>query len=65
MRMKDCQDGLEFKVTVAWAALSESKTLAELAREYGVNPITIKRWKQELLSEVANLFHDGNKSARA
>ena len=38
----------EFKATVALAALSESKTLAELATEDRVHPTQITRWKQDL-----------------
>ena len=39
----------EFKAKVALAALSESKTLAELASEYKIHPTQISNWKQELV----------------
>jgi transposase-like protein len=51
----------EFKAKVALAALSESKTLAELATEYGVHPAQITRWKQELVQSASDLFGKGKK----
>ncbi len=65
MKGKVESEGPEFKATVAWAALSGTRSLSELANEYGVNPIIITRWKQELLVEVAELFNSGKRSGRA
>jgi transposase-like protein len=51
----------EFKAKVALAALSESKTLAELSGEYGIHPTQITRWKQELVANAPDLFGKGKK----
>jgi transposase-like protein len=51
----------EFKAKIALAALAESKTLAELASEYGVHPTQITRWKQELMANAPDLFGKGKK----
>lgn len=51
----------EFKAKVALAALSESKTLAEIAIEYRVHPTQITRWKHDLLKNASDLFGKGKK----
>lgn len=51
----------EFKAKVAMAALSETKTLAELSSEYGIHPTQITRWKQELIANAPELFGKGKK----
>ena len=52
----------EFKAKVALAALSGSKTLAELASEYKVHPTQISTWKQELVQNASDLFGKGKKN---
>ena len=51
----------EFKARVAMAALSESKTLAELSSEYKLHATQITRWKQELIENAIDLFGKGKK----
>jgi transposase len=51
----------EFKAKVALAALSESKTLAEISSEYQVHSTQINRWKQELIENASDLFGKGKK----
>jgi transposase len=51
----------EFKANVALAALSESKTLAELASEYQLHATQITRWKQELIENATDLFSKSKK----
>ena len=51
----------EFKAKVALAALTESKTLAELASEYQIHPTQISTLKQELIENASNLFGKGKK----
>ena len=51
----------EFKAKVALGALSESKTLSELASEYRLHATQITRWKQELIENATDLFGKGKK----
>ena len=46
----------EFKARVALAALSEAKTVTELAREYKVDPAEIRVWRRELVENASALF---------
>jgi len=51
----------EFKAKVALAALTETKTLAQLATEYGIAPTQITRWKQELIENATDVFGKAKK----
>ena len=52
-----------FKAKVAIEAIKESKTLSELAVEYGVSPNKITQWKEELLDNANQAFEKGGVSA--
>ena len=51
----------DFKAKVALAALSESKSLAELSSEDKVHATQITRWKQELAEHASDLFGKAKK----
>ena len=45
-----------FKAKVALEALREEKTSAEIASQYQVHPVQIRRWKSLVTSSIADLF---------
>lgn len=55
----------EFKAKIALAALSESRTIAQLASEYALDPAEISGWKQELIDNAADLFKEGRARDRS
>ena len=48
----------EFKAKVALAAVKEVKTTSDLAKEFGLSPAVINRWKQEFISNASKVFED-------
>ena len=50
-----------FKARVALEAAKQSKTLAELAKEFHVHPVQISQWRKHLLAGVEELFRDGRR----
>jgi transposase len=45
-----------FKAKVAFAALKQDKTQAQLASEFGVHANQIQQWKKVVLDEAVGLF---------
>ena len=54
--MKHCTFSPEFKVQAVLAALSGSKTAAEICREYQIKPDLFSKWKTAFLENAANVF---------
>jgi len=46
----------EFKAKVAFEALKELKTTAELSSEFSVHPSQINQWKKELRERLPEIF---------
>ena len=44
------------KAKVALAAVKGTKTINEIAQEYGVHPTQVNQWKKELLENASSLF---------
>jgi transposase-like protein len=53
----------EFKARIAFEAIQGIKTQNEIAREYEIHPITVSKWKNELLNRMPEIFatEDPNK----
>jgi putative transposase len=46
----------DFKARIALEALKGSKTLNQLAGEFGVHPTQVSAWKQQLKEELPRIF---------
>jgi len=49
------------KAKAALAAVQGRQAVSELAGQFGVHPIQIGRWRQQLLERAAELFEDGRR----
>jgi len=61
MARKRVVPGPGLKAKAAVAAVQGRQTLGELAGQFGVHPIQIGRWRQQLLDRAAELFEDGRR----
>jgi transposase-like protein len=64
MARKRVDPGPGLKAKVALGAVQGRQTLGELASQFGVHPIQIGRWRQQLLDRAAELFEDGRRRPR-
>jgi transposase-like protein len=48
-----------FKAQVALEAAKQTKTIAELAKQFQVHPVQISGWKKQLLDGVETIFQGG------
>jgi len=51
----------EFKAKVALEIISESKSAAEVCREYNLKPDLVSHWKNEFVANAAQVFENGTK----
>jgi transposase-like protein len=56
MSRKHTRHSADFKAKVALAAVKETRTVGELASQFGVHPSQIQQWKRRLLDQVDSLF---------
>ena len=61
MTKKRRQYHTTFKFKVALEAISEKKTISEIASEYEVHPTLVRNWKKQLLEEGAEVFGGSRK----
>jgi transposase-like protein len=59
MRRKRRNHSPAFKAKVAFAALKEEKTLAQLSSEYDVHVNQIQTWRNQLKENMSSLFDTG------
>jgi transposase len=53
-----------FKAKVALAALKGDKTMSELAAQFDVHPNQIKKWKDQLLDGVTDVFDEKPRASK-
>jgi transposase-like protein len=61
-RKKGTKHSAAFRAQVALAALKGDRTIPELARQFGIHPNLIYKWKGQLLKNADQVFADGTKT---
>jgi transposase-like protein len=51
----------EFKAKVVMEIISGSKTAAEVCREYNLKPDLVSHWKNQVMTNAAQVFENGTK----
>jgi transposase-like protein len=51
----------EFKAKIVLAIISGSKTAAEVCREYNLKPDLVSQWKDQFMTNAAQVFENGTK----
>lgn len=59
MKAKRKRHSSAFKAKVGFEALVGLKTVAQLAREYGVHPTQVTQWKATIRDRMPELFESG------
>ena len=60
MKAKRKRHSAAFKAKVGFEALVGLKTVAQLAREYGVHPTQVTMWKATIRDHLPDLFESPN-----
>ncbi len=60
MKAKRKRHNAAFKAKVGFEALVGLKTVAQLAREYGVHPTQVTQWKATIRDHLPELFESGH-----
>ena len=51
----------KFKAEVALAALDETRSLADIGRQFKVHPVLVGQWKRQLEKQAAAVFESGKR----
>jgi len=63
MKRKRQKHTAAFKAKVAIEAIREHMTIAEIARQYKLNPNLVHKWKAEAIERMAVVFENGRANA--
>ncbi len=63
MSNKRKRHSADFKSKVALEASKEIKTLNEIASDFGIHPVQVSQWKNQLLDNMSGVFSK-NKSTK-